>query len=375
MSGDGTTASALIVRGWTGQPSVAQLEREAAAGERPRTPYVELAKALLADVIDSEFLAQKAHRASRAAARRMGIVEGQVLEAFLRRRRYRHIVAFADRIGLELALLFKLTRSRRDLALVSNWLTGDSKRAFFERGHVQTHLGTIVGYGSVQLELAERRYGFARDRLHLALQPVDEDFWQPTGEAVEDDLVCAVGCISGFRDYTTLVAATHALPLRVQLAVGSLILSSDHRRERARLFETAVPPDRLPENVSYEYDLSPIALRSLYARSRFVVIPLEDVDFDAGVTSITEAMAMGKAVIATKSKGQVDVLHDGVEGLYVPPRDPEALREAIEQLLANPGEADRMGEAGRAAVLKRHRIGCWAERVASIVRGPAGPGI
>ena len=41
---------------------------------------------------------------------------------FLRRRRYRRIVAFADRIGLELALLFKLTRSRRDLVLVSNWL-------------------------------------------------------------------------------------------------------------------------------------------------------------------------------------------------------------------------------------------------------------
>jgi glycosyltransferase involved in cell wall biosynthesis len=367
--------SALIVRGWAGQPSVAQLEREAATGERPRTPYVELAKALQADVIDNEFLARDAHRASRTAARRLGVVEGQVLEAFLRRRSYRHIVAFADRIGLELALLFKLTRSRRDLALVSNWLMGDSKRAFFERGHVQTHLGTIVGYGSLQLELAERRYGLARDKLHLALQPVDEDFWQPTGEAVEDDLVCAVGCVSGFRDYRTLIAATHGLPLRVQLAVGSLILSSDHKRERARLFEDAIPPEQLPENVTYEYDLSPIALRSLYARSRCVVIPLEDVDFDAGVTSITEAMAMGKAVIATRARGQVDVLHDGVEGLYVPPKDPAALREAIEHLLANPRQAEQMGEAGRAAVLSRHRIGDWANRVASLVREPAVPSI
>ena len=62
-------------------------------------------------------------------------------------------------------------------------------------------------------------------------------------------------------------------------------------------------------------------------------MPLVDVDFDAGVTSITEAMAMGKAVIVTRTKGQVDVIHDGVEGLYVPPADPAALREAIVHLL------------------------------------------
>ena len=38
----------------------------------------------------------------------------------------------------------------------------------------------------------------------------------------------------------------------------------------------------------------------MYARARLVVVPLHDVDFDAGVTTITEAMAMGKAVVATQ---------------------------------------------------------------------------
>jgi glycosyltransferase involved in cell wall biosynthesis len=361
--------SAIVVRGWPGQPPPAELIRLAAEGKRPRTPYVELARALDADVIDNDFMTRAGHRASRAAARRVGIVEGQVLEAFLRRRRYRHIVAFADRIGLELALLFKLARSRRDLVLVSNWLMGASKRAFFERAHVQSHLGTIVGFGSVQLGLAADRYGFAPEQLHLALQPVDERFWQPTADgAAQEDLICSVGCISGFRDYRTLVAATRDLPVRVQLAVGSLILSAGHKRERAQLFQAAIPPEDLPANIDYKFDLSAPDLRDLYGRSRFVVMPLEEVDFDAGVTSITEAMAMGKAVIVTRNKGQVDVIRDGIDGLYVPPHDAGALREAIRHLLDSPAEATRMGEAGREAVLRRHTLDGYVEHVSNIVR-------
>jgi glycosyltransferase involved in cell wall biosynthesis len=358
--------NALIVRGWEGQPSVADLKAEAASGERPRALYVELAQALDADVIDADFLARRGRLISRVTARGAGVVEGQVLETFLRRRRYRHIVAFADRIGLELALLLKLARSRRDLVLISNWIMGPSKRVFFDRAHVQSHLDTIVGYGSVQLDMAAERYGFSPQQLHVVLQPVDEHFWQPMGGDV-GDLICSAGWES--RDYSTLIAATHDLDVQVKLAVGSLVLSSDHKRERANAFRSAAPADALPRNVSYEFDLPPIALRALYARSRFVVMPLEDVDFDAGVTSITEAMAMGKAVIATKTRGQVDVLEDGVEGLYVPPKDPAALREAIEYLLANPAEAERMGQAGRLAVLERHRLDDWAETIAGIVRG------
>ena len=362
-----------MVRGWPGQLPPDELTRLAAIGERPRTPYVELARALDADVIDAEYLSQRASPISRAIARRAGMVEGQVVEAFLRRGRYRHIVAWADRVGLELALLFKLARSRRDLVLVSNWIMGASKRAFLDRCHVQSHMGTIVGYGSVQLELAAERYKLPREMLQLALQPVDERFWAPS-DAVDSaqstvPTLCSVGCISGFRDYATLIDAVRDLPVRVELAVGSLILSEEDRRRRAELFRSTIPPDELPENVTYRHDLPAIALRDLYARSRFLVMPLEDVDFDAGVTSITEAMAMGKAVVVTRNKGQVDVVRDGVDGLYVPPRDPRALRAAIVHLLENPAEAERLGAAARAAVLERHRLDDYVVRVAAIVRG------
>jgi glycosyltransferase involved in cell wall biosynthesis len=358
--------NALVVRGWPGQSPVDELRQQALAGARPRTLYVELARGLDAVVIDSDYLARHGHAVSRTVARAAGTVEGEVLETFLRRHRYRHIVAWADRIGLELALLLKLARSRRDLVLVSSRLMSRSKRPYLEYLRVQTQIRSIISYSSVQLNLAAERYGLSPDSLHFELQPVDERFWHPM-EVAQEDVICSVGCISGLRDYRTLVEAVRGLPVRVELAVGSLVTSAKHRHQRAEQIQEALPPEMLPENVSYRLELPFLELRELYARSRFVVMPLVDVDFDAGVTSITEAMAMGKAVIVTRTKGQVDVIHDGVEGIYVPARNPGALREAICHLLENPAEAERMGAAGRTAVLERHTLGDYVSRLAHLV--------
>ena len=58
----------------------------------------------------------------------------------------------------------------------------------------------------------------------------------------------------------------------------------------------------IPANVTARgYDL--FALRQLYADSAFVVVPLEVTDFQAGITTILEAMSMGKAVICTRTPG------------------------------------------------------------------------
>jgi len=113
-------------------------------------------------------------------------------------------------------------------------------------------------------------------------------------------------------------------------------------------------------------------LRDLYARARVVVVPLHDVDFDAGVTTITEAMAMGRAVVVTRTRGQVDVVRDGETGLYVPPGDPAALRAAVRYLLDHPAEAARMGRHGRALAESRHTLDGWVTAVADVVTARSG---
>ncbi len=97
-------------------------------------------------------------------------------------------------------------------------------------------------------------------------------------------------------------------------------------------------------------------LRNLYARSRFVVVPLLPSDTDNGVTVILEAMAMGKPVICSRTRGQVDVIQEGVTGLYVPIGDAAALRAAILSLWNEPVRARQMGRNARALVEKHHTL-------------------
>ncbi len=372
MSVSVRTRSAIVVTSWPGHRGAAELERLAAAGERPRDAYVELARVLDADVIDSHYMAERATPLARVIAGRVGMVQGQVAEVCLRQRRYRYIVAWADRLGLPLALLFKLSGSRRDTVLISVWLSRLKKAIFLTRFRVHTHLRAIVNYGSVQMDIASGRLGVPREQLFLALQPVDERFWSPQpGAAPTENLICSVGWEA--RDYRTLVEAVRGLDLGAELAVGSTVLSpsGDVSDQYKAMEHEIMGVGGLPPNVRLHRDLDQRALRDLYARSLFFVVPLRDVDYDAGVTALTEAMSMGKAVIVTRTRGQVDLIEDGVQGLYVPPGDVGALRAAIERLRNDPAGADRMGRAGRALVERQHTLDGYVQRLADIVRGSA----
>jgi glycosyltransferase involved in cell wall biosynthesis len=97
-------------------------------------------------------------------------------------------------------------------------------------------------------------------------------------------------------------------------------------------------------------------------------VPLEDTDFQAGITSILEAMAMAKAVVCSRTRGQTDVVIDEDNGLYVPPGDPDALRRAIERLVADPAEAQRLGANGRRWVELHADLDGYVAELAALVR-------
>lgn len=61
---------------------------------------------------------------------------------------------------------------------------------------------------------------------------------------------------------------------------------------------------------------------------------------------LLEAMAEGRPVIATTGGGVSEIVDDGVTGLLVPPRNAEAMAEAITTVLRDKGRAERMGAAG-----------------------------
>ena len=64
---------------------------------------------------------------------------------------------------------------------------------------------------------------------------------------------------------------------------------------------------------------------------------------------------MALPVVATAVPGCVDAVVDGVTGTLVPPRDPDALAQAIARYLDDPELCRRHGQAGRERVLRDFR--------------------
>jgi glycogen synthase len=85
-------------------------------------------------------------------------------------------------------------------------------------------------------------------------------------------------------------------------------------------------------------------------------------------TVLLEAMQAGLPIVASKTGGIPDVIEDGVNGMLVPPGDPEALVRAIDLLLANRDLACRLSEGAQ----ERGKDYDWealAERVLAVYRG------
>ena len=70
-------------------------------------------------------------------------------------------------------------------------------------------------------------------------------------------------------------------------------------------------------------------------------------------TSLLDAMACGKPIVATTAGGMPEVVADGETGLLVPPRDDQALAAAIVTLLKDEPRRRAMGEAGERRVRER----------------------
>lgn len=67
--------------------------------------------------------------------------------------------------------------------------------------------------------------------------------------------------------------------------------------------------------------------------------------------ALLEAMAWGRAIVATRVGGVPDVVTDGTEARVVSPGEPQAIAAAIEALMRDPDERRRLGRAARSRAL------------------------
>jgi glycosyltransferase involved in cell wall biosynthesis len=84
---------------------------------------------------------------------------------------------------------------------------------------------------------------------------------------------------------------------------------------------------------------------------------------------VVEAQALGRPVIAADLGGPAETVEHGITGWRVPPGDPAILAEAIEAVLALPGETLGMVAAqARAAVLEHYTVAAMQAATLEVYR-------
>lgn len=336
----------IISKGMDKQPNrvIRQLETE------DKTPRVSLLEdAISAEVLDERYLKEKPPYLRRLFYSLLPVSIAQLFEALFILHRYDLILTHTEKVSFPLALILKWVGSSKPHIVVLSRITSvnskKTKQKLWFLKKTRNSVTRFLIWSSVQRKIAIEQFGVPPDNIILLKRGIDQLFWRPM--EAETDMICSVGMEA--RDYPTLVDALRHLEIPCHIAAGAS--RGDIFKTVERLHEIEDIPDWITVGPKKQLDL-----RSLYARSRFVVISLLPTDSDNGLTTILESMAMGKPVICTKAEGQVDIIKDGVTGIYVPQGDAEAMRDAIQSLWNDPERCEEMGKAAREFIVKHHNM-------------------
>ncbi|MBC8101114.1 MAG: glycosyltransferase family 4 protein [Cytophagales bacterium] len=295
----------------------------------------------------------------RLARRVAGRDAALAMLGFLRSAEHDTVFTNGENIGIPLALLLRTLRwrgrRRPGHVTIGHRLSTGKKRLFFRTLGVHREMDGIFVYATIQENYGRDVLGIPPTKLKRIAFHADDKFYRPSlAERAENESIVSTAGLEG-RDYPTLLTAAARLPEVAFRMTGASPWSKRKNETHGRT---------LPANVAvrwYEYE----ELRQLYAESDVVAVPLYETDFQAGITTILEAMAMGKTVVVTRTTGQTDVITHGENGLLVPPNDPDAWEAALRLLLANPEERERLGGNARQWVEQHATLDQWADVVAA----------
>ncbi len=206
--------------------------------------------------------------------------------------------------------------------------------------HFLTGLTSRVVCVSADCQAATIQSGVAADRVQTIWNGIDLSRFAYNGPTATGPVV-AVARLSPEKDLKTLVRAigiASAIDPELRLDIAG---DGPCRTDLERLIGEL----DLGERVRLLGEIRDVP--ALLAQAS--VFALSSISEGVSLT-LLEAMARGLPVVATQVGGNPEVVVEGETGRLIPPRDPEALAAAIQELRKNPEFAHRMGLAGRRRV-------------------------
>jgi glycosyltransferase involved in cell wall biosynthesis len=243
------------------------------------------------------------------------------------------------------------TRTPRPVLVASRRVDFHLRGNSFSRWKYRQVDGVIAASEAIGAMLVED--GIPRDRIYTVHEGIDVDrvagvapanvraeFWMPTQAPV----IGNIGALVPHKGQRYLIDAV-PLVMREFPDVRVVIVGEGELRPA---LEHQIRELHLEKHVF----LTGFRTDVLSLLKGFDIFVLSSVTEGLG-TSLLDAMAAARPIVATTAGGIPEAIVDGETGLLVPPRDAHGLAEAILRLIGNPAECERMGRAGLARVQER----------------------
>jgi glycosyltransferase involved in cell wall biosynthesis len=272
-----------------------------------------------------------------------------------RARRYDAILCVGDATAFVLVWLRRAFKLGMTIILIDPALSPGYPRRKRLQDYVMPRVDHVILFGRVQVDYVAREYE-GTVRASFVYHRADVNFYKPSDatQIPSDPYVFSIG-LDESRDFETLAEA--ARRCRQELGVQHRFLL---QTTRAVAQPGVLEINREP--VSY------VRLRELYRQASVVVLPLHDRLHAGGINTLLEAMATGRPVVVSASRGIADYVTDGETARVVEAGNAQAMSRAIADLLAAPQAAQQLGENARKFVVERCQNGAYAASLADIIR-------
>ena len=209
-----------------------------------------------------------------------------------------------------------------------------------------------VTISQYNVDLLRSRFGSSADGVQLVHCGVDRSLFRVVPARPGSLDVLRLVCVASLNDYKGhrhLLDALVLLREQGQRATCQLVGDGPLRQE---LEEQAA---RLGLGDAVEFlgrRTAPEVRRLLEECDAFVLPSVKTADgmMEGIPVALMEALASGRPAVASRLSGIPELVEDGVNGLLVPPADPQALAEALLRLASDPDLRRSLAEAGPARI-------------------------
>ncbi|BAZ16518.1 putative glycosyl transferase [Calothrix sp. NIES-4071] len=261
-------------------------------------------------------------------------------------------------IGIPVASLCGANSNRPKIAVFIHNINRLRGRLALKLFQVQDKIDLFITYTQKSANFLREYLNLPESKVKLFVeQPTDISFFKPgkVSSTKTRPIIASAGLEQ--RDYRTLAAATQdLLDIEVKICVAS-----PNAKEQSRAF-----PEVVPNNMSCRYyDWQELV--QLYRDADIVVIPLFQNNYQAGLSTMFEALACRRPVIITKSPGIITELEQAGAIQTVTQGDALELRQAITELLNNPQKADMLALKGYELILQHYNHKLYIEKFVKIM--------